>query len=404
MTWSRARLEISGPLAPYEAGFTEWLAHKGYASAVVRIHQRRMMHLSSWMQAEEIDRASFRPATVEAFIVAKDAQGRFGNWRMGSWAALLEYLPTAGLSLADPPPIVMTAADVLLAQYANYEATERGLSDRTIDRNIRAIRGFVVSRMRDGQLELENLTAGEVTAFVVAQSRRDPRSVPRLVSPLRSLLRFLHATGVTPVGLASAVPTVARWKLAGLPKALPADQVAALLASCDLNTQVGQRDAAILTILSRLGLRASEVASLRLEDIDWRNGELVVTGKGRRTERLPLPADVGQPVVSYLTSWRPKTVARQVFVCAYAPHGPMNRNTVSNVVARATRRAGLPVMYAHRLRHSAATAMLSAGASLAEIGQVLRHHDPITTTIYAKVDVDGLRQVARRWPASESVT
>jgi site-specific recombinase XerD len=223
-----------------------------------------------------------------------------------------------------------------------------------------------------------------------------------MVTALRSLLRYLHVAGVTPVGLATAVPTLARWKLAGLPKALPADQVAALLASCDPKTEVGQRDTAILTMLSRLGLRIGEVAGLRLEDIDWRNGELAVTGKGQRTERLPLPADVGQAIVSYLTGWRPKTGARQVFLCAYAPHGAMSRNAVTNVVARAARRAGLGVMHAHRLRHSAATAMLTAGASLAEIGQVLRHRHALTTTIYAKVDVGSLREVARRWPSSDA--
>ena len=212
----------------------------------------------------------------------------------------------------------------------------------------------------------------------------------RLQAPGDSVVALVLVIGAGAVdvteldaGLATAVPTLARWKLAGLPKALPADQVAALLASCDPATEVGQRDRAILTVLSRLGLRVGEVAGLRLEDIDWRNGELVVTGKGQRSERLPLPADVGQAIVAYLTGWRPKTSARHVFVCVYAPHGPMSRNTVTNVVARAARRAGLGVMHAHRLRHSAATAMLTAGASLDEIGQVLRHRHALTTTIYA---------------------
>jgi site-specific recombinase XerD len=195
---------------------------------------------------------------------------------------------------------------------------------------------------------------------------------------------------------------VARWKLAGLPKALPAGQVAALLASCDPTTEVGQRDMAILTVLSRLGLRIAEVAGLCLEDIDWRNGEVVVTGKGHRSERLPLPADVGEAIVAYLTGLRPRTSARQVFVCACAPHARMSRNAVTNVVARAARRTGLGVVHAHRLRHSTATALLSAGASLTEIGQVLRHRHALTTTIYAKVDVDALRVVARHWPASEA--
>jgi integrase/recombinase XerD len=402
VTWSRARLEISGPLAPFETGFTEWLRRKGYAPAVVRIHRRRVAHLSRWMEAEKVDVASFGAATVDAFIAAQDLAGRFRAWRAGSWAALVEYLRLVGVPVADRPKPVATAADALLARYADYEATERGLSARTVERNVRVLRPFVESHVDGGVLALQALTAGKVTAFVVDRTRRDPASVPHLVTALRSLLRYLHVAGVIPVGLATAVPTLARWKLAGLPKSLPAGQIVALLASCDPTTEVGQRDIAILTLLSRLGLRIAEVAGLRLEDIDWRNGELVVTGKGHRSDRLPLPADVGEAIVAYLTGRRPMTSARQVFVCAYAPHSAMSRNAVTNVVARAARRAGLGVIHAHRLRHSAATALLAAGASLAEIGQVLRHRHALTTTIYAKVDVDSLRAVARRWPSSEA--
>jgi site-specific recombinase XerD len=400
VTWSRARLEISGPLALFEAGFTEWLRCKGYAPAVVRIHQRRMTHLSRWMEAEKVDLGLFGLATVDAFIAAQRAAGRFRAWRAGSWAALVEYLRLVGVPVGDRPRPVATAVDELLARFATYEATERGLCARTVERNVWVLRGFVESRLDGDVLALQALTAGEVTAFVVDRARRDPGSVPHLMTALRSLLRYLHVSGVTPVGLATAVPTMARWKLAGLPKALPPNQVAALLASCDPATEVGQRDLAILTVLSRLGLRIAEVAGLLLENIDWRNGELVVTGKGHRSELLPLPADVGEAIVAYLTGLRPKTTARQVFVCAYAPHGAMSRNAVTNVVARAARRTGLGVVHAHRLRHSTATALLAAGASLAEIGQVLRHRQALTTTIYAKVDVDALRVVARRWPTS----
>jgi integrase/recombinase XerD len=402
VTWSRARLEMSGPLAPYEEGFTRWLGGKGYVPAVVRTHQRRVIHLSEWMHAAGIGLAGFGPATVDAFISAQSTLGRFPGWKAGSWAALLDYLRSMGVPLADPPVPVVTAADVLLAQFAEYEATERGLAPRSIERTVHAVRPFVDCRMREGQRRLEQLTAVEVTAFVVEQSHRAPRSLAHLVPALRSLLRYLHVTGVTPVGLASAVPTMAGWKLAGLPKALPDEQVRALVASCDPETEVGQRDRAILTLMWRLGLRIGEVAALRLEDIDWRRGELVITGKGPRCERLPLPSDVGQVVVSYLTGWRPKTDARNAFVCANAPHGPMFRTTVTNVVARAAHRAGLGVMHAHRLRHSAATAMLGAGASLEEIGQVLRHRHALTTTIYAKVDIASLRQIARPWPGSQA--
>jgi site-specific recombinase XerD len=354
------------------------------------------------MEAEEVGLGSFGLATVDGFIAAQQATGRFRAWRAGSWATLVEYLRLVGVPVADRPRPVATAADVLLARYASYEGAERGLCARTVERNVHVLRGFVESRLDGDGLTLQALTAGEVTAFVVDRARRDPASVPHLVTALRSLLRYLHVTGVTSVGLATAVPTVARWKLAGLPKALPAGQVAALLASCDTTTGVGRRDLAILTVLSRLGLRIAEVAGLRLEDVDWRNGELVVTGKGHRSDRLPLPADVGEAIVAYLTGLRPATSARQVFVCVYAPYAGMSRNAVTNVVARAARRTGLGVVHAHRLRHSAATALLSAGASLAEIGQVLRHRQALTTTIYAKVGVDALRVVARRWPGTEA--
>jgi site-specific recombinase XerD len=389
-------------LAPFEAGFTKWLGRKGYVPTAVRVHQRRMIHLSRWMQLMGVGIGEFGPATVDAFIAAQSAVGRLLDWKAGSWAALLEYLRSIGVPLADPPSLVVTPADALLAEYAEYEVRERGLAAVSVVRSVGAVGDFVRGRMRDGQRGLETLTAAEVTAFVVEQSRRAPRSLGHLVPALRSLLRYLHVTGVTRVGLASAVPVVTGWKLAGLPKALPEDQVMALLASCDPETEVGQRDRAILTLMWRLGLRIGEVAALRLEDIDWRRGELLVTGKGPRQERLPLPSDVGQAIVSYLTGWRPKTEARHVFLCANAPHGPMFRNTVSNVVARAARRAGLGVVHAHRLRHSAATTMLGAGASLEEIGQVLRHRDALTTAIYAKVDVAALRQLARPWPGSEA--
>jgi site-specific recombinase XerD len=221
-----------------------------------------------------------------------------------------------------------------------------------------------------------------------------------MVTALRSLLRFLHVDGVIGAGLADAVPAVAGRKLAGLPKALAADQVAAMLATCDRGTAVGRRDLAVLTVLSRLGLRAGEAAALRLDDIDWRQGEITVTGKGSRQERLPLPADVGSVVVAYLRDGRPRASHREVFLCARAPHRGMSRGAVTNVAARAARKAGLGTVHAHRLRHSAATAMLSAGGSLNEIGQVLRHRHVLTTAIYAKVDIVALRTVARPWPGS----
>jgi integrase/recombinase XerD len=236
---------------------------------------------------------------------------------------------------------------------------------------------------------------------VVTQSRQRPKSVKRMVTALRSLLGFLHVEGH--IGQPLAVPSPAGWTQAGLPRALDGDQVAALLASCDPRTRTGRRDLAILTLLARLGLRAGEVAALRLDDIDWRRGEITVRGKGNRHDRLPLPADVGQRIVAYLQDRSPGTAqGRTVFVRAQAPYRPLASNAVTTVVACAGRRAGLGVIGAHRLRHSAATAMLRSGGSLTEIGQTLRHARPLTTAIYAKVDIEALRQLARPWPGDSA--
>jgi integrase/recombinase XerD len=373
MGWSRARLEVSGPLAPYFPGFARWLTCRGYEPAVIRIHQRRMIHYSSWLEGQHGE-VMAGPASAAAFVAAQHAEGRFAAWRPGGHDAMLQYLREEGAPVADPPAPPRSPADELLDRFAAYLALERGFSPRTIDRDRRAVEPFVIAMLPD----LACLRAADITAFVAEQARLDLRSVPRVVSPLRSLLRYLQAEGITTAaGLAAAVPSVARWKLAGLPKALPAGQVAALLASCDRTTACGQRDAAILVVLARLGLRVSEVARLRLEDIDWRAGELTVTGKGPRSERLPLPADVGEAVVSYLTDGRPGTQAREVFLCACAPWRAMSRGAVTNVVARAARRAGLGVIHAHRLRHSAATAMQVSGvASGASFGGLREHRGP----------------------------
>jgi len=265
-----------------------------------------------------------------------------------------------------------------------------------------AVRLFLRGRTSpDGlALDLRNLTAADVISFVVGRCPYQGHSAARLtVAALRSLLGFLHVQGEMERPLAFAVPSVACRRLVGLPKGLEPDQVRRLLTSCDSSTQNGCRDFAILTMLVRLGLRASEVTKLAIDDIDWRAGELIVRGKANCTERLPLPGDVGEAVAAYLRNGRPATAhGRTVFVRIKAPHGPLSAGGVTQVVAAAARRAGLGRIHAHRLRHTAATRMLRAGASLPEIGQLLRHCRALTTAIYAKVDRDALRTIARPWP------
>jgi site-specific recombinase XerD len=318
-------------------------------------------------------------------------------------APLLGFLRRQQAAPAAATPAPVGPVEALLGRYARWLAAERGLAERTIRRNVELVRPFLEGRDSGGGMTLEDLRAADVTAFVVGRCQ-DARggTAPRMMTSLRSLLGFLHVEGLIDQPLAAVVPPMATWKLAGVPKALDDGQAAALLASCDQDTAVGRRDLALLTVLVRLGLRASEAAALRLGDIDWRRGELVVHGKGNRHDRLPLPADVGQAIVAWLTAGRPNTTAgdgREVFVRVRAPRQALTRGAVTQVVARAGVRAGLGPIYAHRLRHTAATGMLRAGGSLVEIGQVLRHQRPLTTAIYAKVDIAALRPLARRWPA-----
>ena len=290
----------------------------------------------------------------------------------------------------------------LLADYRRYLAGERGLAAHTIYQLELVARLFLSEREKLGGLELERLVAQDVSAFLAAECpKRSVTGARDLVKGLRGLLRYLHVTGVIATPLQWSVPAVAYHRDRSLPRGLSPEAVARLLASCDRRRAVGRRDYAVLLVLVRLGLRAGEVAAIQLEDIDWRRGEFVVRGKGGRLDRLPLPVDVGRAIVSYLR-YRPQSRSRAVFVLARAPYCPLSGQTVSGIVQRACIRAGLPVVHAHRLRHTAATEMLRAGGSLPEVAQVLRHRELATTNIYAKVDRRSLTALARPWPGGAS--
>jgi len=263
----------------------------------------------------------------------------------------------------------------------------------------RTARLFLSWMAADAKLDPGRLTTAEVTGFVLAESRRrSVGSAKNLVAALRSLLRFLYLEGVTVNPLVGAVPSVAPSHGTRLARGLDEEAVARLLASCDRRTNTGRRDFAILVLLSRLGLRAGEVAALELDDVDWRAGEIVVHGKGRRHETLPLPVDVGEALAGYLRRGRPRVQPRRLFLRVKAPIAHLTGDGVTNVVRTACRRAGLPVVGAHRLRHFAATETLRKGASLPEIGQLLRQGTMFTTATYAKVDRVALSRLARRWP------
>ena len=391
---------VRGPLAAYVAGFRDQLLRLGYTPLTAAGHVRLVAHLSKWLAGQGLTASALTASTVEAYFAQRRAAGYVNERTPRALAPLLAYLRELDVVAAEQPPAPTGPVEVLLRQYRDYLLVERGLAASTAALDVRLARPFLATRVRaDGRLDLAGLGAGEVAAFVVAQSRQQPRSAKRIVTAVRSVLRFAHVAGLVDQPLAEAVPSPAGWTLTSLPKGLSPMQVAALLAGCDRARATGCRDFAILTMLVRLGLRAGEVAALALEDIDWRHGELTVRGKGYREDRLPLPDDVGRAIVDYLQHARPAAASgRTVFVRAQAPYRALTSNAVTTVVLTAARRAGLGDVAAHRLRHSAATAMLHAGGSLAEIGQVLRHRRALTTALYAKVDVAALRVLARPWP------
>lgn len=288
----------------------------------------------------------------------------------------------------------------LLAEFRRWLDRERGLSPVSVRCYCKQAKAFLAAIGGSGAVG--GLDAGQVTAFMVDHSRdRNTWSAKAMVTSLRAFLRFAHATGRTAVPLAGAVPAVASWRLAALPRGLPAAEIERLLAGCDRKTSVGRRDYAVLSLLARLGLRGAEAADLQLGDIDWRAGEVAVTGKGSRVERLPLPAPAGEALAQWLTGTRPGCQSRAVFVTVRRPYRQLTPEAVRQVMGRACDRAGLARRGAHRLRHALATEMLRAGASLPEVGQVLRHRSQLSTAVYAKVDQNALRPLARPWPCQE---
>jgi integrase/recombinase XerD len=390
----------SGPLGSFAEGFAQELVRQGYTVNGGEQHLRFVAHLNRWMLAAGLGVGDLTAPVIERFLAERRAAGYARYRSIKAMQPLVEYLTPKGVlptRTQERGPV-----EALLDQYRQFLVLQRGLAERTAGGYADAVGPFVAGRLRPEGLDLAGLTTADVTGFVLAACpNRAVGSAKMIVTALRSFLGWLHLTGEVPVSLMGAVPAVAGWRLRGLPKGLEPDELRRLLASCDRRRGTGRRDYAVLLVLSRLGLRAGEVAGLGLDDIDWRVGEITVRGKGDRAERLPLPADVGAAIAGYLRRGRPANApGRSVFVRALAPLGPMTTQAVTMVVFEAGQRAGLGKIHAHRLRHTAATAMLRAGTPLPEVGQVLRHRSTHTTALYAKVDREALQVLARPWPGT----
>lgn len=382
------RVRITGPLTRYFEGFSAELTAQGYTDLSLANQLRLMADLSRWLEEIGIAIEQVDHDVVKRFLSKRRrTHTHFISCR--AIEPLLRYLRAAGVFTLARAPDQRPRREELRA-YERYLVEERDVAP--------ARRALCLSVADEflGRKRVAGLTSADVTQFVGVHAEH--HGLSGTLSALRSVLRFLFVSSRTTTNLVYAVPSSPRWTQRSLPQALEPDELAAVLGTCDRRTLVGCRDHAVLLLLSRLGLRAGEVAALQFEAIDWRTGEITIHGKGRSLSRLPLPVDAGQALSGYLQRAVRSETTRSVFVRCRAPYTSLTSSGIIAVAQRALRAAGVEAGGAHRLRHTAATQMLRHGASMTEIAQVLRHRHVNTTAIYAKVDSDSLRTLAREWP------
>ncbi len=385
-----ATARMSGPLTCHVEGFAADLRSKGYTELSLANQLRLMADLSRWLHRQRLAVEKIDPVVVRRFLKKRRRTYTcFTSER--ALAPLLGYLREIGV-------VAKAAASKprsgVLGEYERYIVDERGVTPAVRDHYLSVAEEFLRGR------KLSSLSMRDVTRHIETQADRPGFS--GWLSALRSLLRFLFVSSKTGTNLVYAVPSAPQWSQRSLPKDLQPDELAAVLSACDRRTTSGCRAHAVLLLLSRLGLRACEVAALQIEDIDWRAGEITIRGKGKSLARLPLPADVGEALVGWLRRGVRSKTTRAVFVSVRAPYGPLTAPAIIAIATTAMRAAGIDRGGAHRLRHTAATQMLRRGASMTEIAQVLRHRHINTTAIYAKVDRDSLRTIARAWPTDHA--
>jgi len=387
---------VTGPLAEQADGFRRFLVDQGYARGTIGALMSLTAHVSRWLddQGSAVD-ALGSAAEVEDFFAERRAQGYRARLSPRALAPLLGFLRDRHVIQAAAAPAA-APAEVVLEEYRDYLRHERGAAASTVVNFAKYAAMFLDALPGQGLAEtLDALSAADVVRFMAGwASTRSAASGQAMVYALRSLLRFLHAAGYLPGPLAQAVPTVPGWKRARLPHAATSQEMAALLAACDRGSATGLRDYAIMLLLTRLGLRAAEVAGISLGDIDWQQGVLTVRGKGNSVAELPLPADVGEAMAGYVRHGRVPCRSPRLFSRTRAPFTGLGPTGIADVVRRACDRAGLPGFGPHRLRHAVACHLLRDGASLTEIG----HRDERATARYAAVDVDALAELAMPCP------
>jgi integrase/recombinase XerD len=396
------KLEQRNPLLVHVQSLAASLMEGGYAATTMQSKLGLIVDLGQWLGRRELAVTDLDERRIETFIAGRQRNGQCRRGDRTTASQLLDYLREHKVVQRVAPRRDESPLATLLDRYEKHLRSERGLTTATIINYLPFARKFLNDRFGEGPFLLREVRPSDISGFILRHARSmSCRRAQLMTSAFRSVFRFLFQHGELRVDLAPSVPTVADWRLSIIPKYLTPAEVARVLGSCDRHTATGRRDYAVLLLLARLGFRAGEIVALQLEDIDWRSGQILVRGKGLVHDRMPLPVDGGQALASYLRQDRPSCKTRRVFVCMKAPQrGFAGPSTVSAIVRRALGRAGLHTGFkgAHLFRHSLATSMIRWGASMGEIGEILRHRRPSTTEIYAKLDFEGLRLLAQPWP------
>jgi len=399
---SAIRRQHDGPLGLHIDAYEALLQEQGYSRVSTYVHLHIVADFSRWLKRRRLDADDLDEHTVKRYL---QSRRRFvDRYRGASFAPykFLGMLRDQEIVNSKALSAAVDACESAVAHFKQYLSQERGLSVSTQCDYTRFAHQFLRERFGRGPLRFSALSATDVTGFIRRHAHKySGSSAQHIVGSLRAFLRYLRYRGEITTDLAASVPTVANWSYSTLPKYLQPGQVQQVLDHCDRRTAVGLRNYAILLLLARLGLRACEVVAMALDDIDWEAGHLMVCGKGGQRAQLPLPAEVGRAIAVYLRKARPRCASRRLFIREHAPRvGFANSAAISTLVQRALADAGVdsPHTGAYVFRHSLATEILRQGASLGEIGQLLRHAHPDTTQIYAKVDVCALRPLALRWP------
>ena len=392
-----------GPVAPYIGAFAKSQSAQGYAPYSIYRQVLLAACFSHWLKITGVTLRHICSDHPSRYLRYRARRLRLIAGDNGALRHLIDFLRREGVIPAEQiSPRPLTPAEQCAQAYEQYLHGVRALARPTIVNYVPFIRGFLTNRFGNGSVMLSRLSARDVVRFVKHQaSHLHLKRAKLLTSALRSFLRYTRYCGEVTLDLAAAVPIVANWSMPSIPRAIGADQVRQLLSSINRCTAIGRRDYAILLLLARLGLRSGEVAFLDLDDIDWGAGQVSIRGKGGQRTALPLPVDVGKAIAAYLRHGRPRSTSRRMFLRGKAPiRGFLSQCAISSIVRHALRRAGIqaPTTGAHQFRHALAAQMLRHGASLTEIGEVLRHRSPQTTMIYTKVDLKALRALALPWP------